>query len=140
MGGEFCGVGVNFYIVPKRERWRTPMFAESLLESSSHIGHRAGWAKLSSLLLQCTAVAAVLAVPLFHIERLQVLPPPPSILLTSVQQPGVTHPDTARLSSGAVVETSYEIVQPPSIPSQIARVNDAREGTPGTPSLGTLCL
>jgi protein TonB len=115
------------------------MFAESLLESSPHIGHRAGWAKLSSLLLQCTAVAVVLAVPLFHIERLQALAPPPSVRLTSVQQPVVTHPDTARLSSGAVAET-YEIVQPPSIPSQMARMNDAREGTPGTPNLGTVCL
>lgn len=115
------------------------MFAESLLESSPHIGHRAGWTKLTSLLLQSTAVAVVLAIPLFHIERLQVIPPPPSIRLTSVQQP-VTATETTRLSRGMESAPSYTILQPPSIPSTVARVNDRSEAGPGVPVVGPICV
>jgi protein TonB len=114
------------------------MFAESLLESSPHIGHRAGWAKLTSLLLQCTAVAVVLAVPLFHIERLQVLPPPPSIRLTSVQQP-VVRTETTELSRSATSETPYTMLQPRSIPTTIARVDDRNDAASGAPQVGPLC-
>lgn len=115
------------------------MFAESLLESSPHIAHRAGWAKLISLLLQCLSLAVMLSVPLFQVERLQVIAPPPSIRLTSVQQPVITHSDTARLSSRAAQETEYVMLQPPSIPPHIAHLNDLGENIPATPNLGTLC-
>src|SRR5690242_15914419 len=99
------------------------MFAESLLESSSHVEHHAGWAKLTSLLLQCMAVAMLLAVPLLNVERLQVIPRPPSIRLTSVQQPVVAQAEPAHVSSPTPPE-QYVMVQPSSIPSQIAHVND----------------
>ncbi len=114
------------------------MFAESLLESSPHIGHRAGWAKLTSLLLQCMAVALLLAIPLFHMERLQVIPPPPSIRLTSVQQP-VVHTETTNVSRGVSSPTSYTIIQPTSIPTTIARVNDRNDASSGAPQVGPLC-
>ena len=115
------------------------MFAESLLESSPRFGHRAGWTKLTSLLLQCLAIAAVLAIPLFHVERLQVIPPPPSIRLTSVQQPVMT-PEASRLSRGAESAPSYIILQPPSIPSTVARVNDRNEAGPDVPAVGPICV
>ena len=115
------------------------MFAESLLESSPHIGHRAGWAKLTSLLLQCTAVAVVLAIPLFHIERLQVLPPPPSIRLMSVQQPIVTTNATS-VSRGDSSLTSYTILQPTSIPRTVARGDDRNNSTAGVPAVEPLCV
>ena len=115
------------------------MFAESLLESSPHIGHRAGWTKLTSFLLQCLALAVVLTVPLFHIERLQVVPPPPSIRLTSVQQP-VVRTETPDVSRGAVSETSYTMLQPRSIPTTIARVNDRNDTAPGTPKFNAICV
>jgi periplasmic protein TonB len=115
------------------------MFAESLLESSPHIGHRASWTKLTSLLLQCMALAVVLAIPLFHIERLQVIPPPPSIRLTSVQQP-VVQTDTSHVSTGAAPETSYMMLQPRSIPTTIARVDDRNDAAPGAPSFNATCV
>ena len=114
------------------------MFAESLLESSPHIGHRAGWAKLSSLLIQCTAVAVVLAIPLFHIERLQVLPPPPSIRLTSVQP--VVRTEAVDLSRGAASENSYTMVQPRSIPPTLPRGDEHNDAVPGVPNVGSLCV
>jgi len=115
------------------------MFAESLLESSPHIGHGAGWAKLTSLLLQCTAIAVVLAIPLFHIERLHVLPPPPSIRLASVQRP-VVRTEPTDLTRGAASETSYTILQPRSIPTTIARVDDRNDATSEVPQVGPLCV
>lgn len=115
------------------------MFAESLLESSPHIGHRAGWAKLTSLLLQCMGIAVILAIPLFHIERLQVLPPPPSIRLTNVQQP-VVRTETADLTQRAASETPYTMLQPRSIPTTIARVDDRNDAVPGPPNVSAICV
>ncbi len=115
------------------------MFAESLLESSPHIDHRAGRAKLTSLLLQCMGVALLLAVPVFHMERLQVIPPPPSIRLTSMQQP-VVQADPGHVSTGAAPEASYTMLQPRSIPTTIARVNDRNDAAPGAPSFNAICL
>ena len=114
------------------------MFAESLLESSPHIGHRAGWAKLTSLLLQCTGIAVILAIPLFHIERLQVLPPLPSIRLTSVQP--VVRAQTTDLSRGAASETPYTMLQPRTIPATIARVDDRNDAAPGPPNVSAICV
>ena len=47
------------------------MFAESLLESASHPRHRSAWTKLASATAQSLALAALLAIPLFHLERIQ---------------------------------------------------------------------
>ena len=114
------------------------MFADSLLESSPHPGHRPAWSKLVSTLLQSAALAVALAIPLFHIERIQILPPPPSIRMTSVQQPPMTEPQSPE--SGRVAPTtSYEVVQPSSIPSHIARVDDRTSDTAGVPNVGPLC-
>jgi len=63
------------------------MFADSLLESAPHPAHRAAWSKFASVLLQSLALVVALAIPLFHVERLQFVPLPPSIQMTSVQQP-----------------------------------------------------
>src|SRR6185437_2349920 len=62
------------------------MFAESLLESAPHPGHRSAWTKLASAMAQSLAVAALLAIPLFHLERIQFVAPPPSIQMTAVAQ------------------------------------------------------
>lgn len=75
------------------------MFADSLLESAPHPAHRAAWSKLASVLLQSLALAVILAIPLFHLERLQFVPPPPSIQMTSVQQPPSVHQATASTTS-----------------------------------------
>lgn len=75
------------------------MFADSLLESAPHPVHRAAWTKLASVLLQSLALAVLLAVPFFHLERLQFVPPPPSIQMTSVQQPPVVHQTNASTTS-----------------------------------------
>ena len=115
------------------------MFAERLLESSSHIGRRAGWAKLSSLLLQCTAVAVVLAIPLFHIERLQVLPPPPSVRLTTVQPP-LTTKDGSHLSRAALSQASYKILQPQSISHTISPGGIREHAEKSVPQVGPLCV
>lgn len=63
------------------------MFADSLLESAPHYEHRSAWTKLASMLLQCAGLAVALAIPLFHIERLQIIPPPPSIRMTPIGSP-----------------------------------------------------
>lgn len=75
------------------------MFADSLLESAPHPAHRAAWSKLASVLLQSLALAVLLAIPLFHLERLQFVPPPPSIQMTSVQQPPVVRQTTGSTTS-----------------------------------------
>lgn len=115
------------------------MFAESLLESSPQIKHRAGWTKLTSLLLQCMALAVILEVPLFHIERLQVVPPPPSIRLTNVQQL-VMHTETMRLSRGVSSVPSFTILEPLSIPRTISRGGDRSDEGPEVPQVGPLCV
>ena len=71
------------------------MFADSLFESAPHPAHGAAWSKLASMLLQSFALAVVLAIPLFHLERLQFVPPPPSIQMTSVQQPPAMQQSTS---------------------------------------------
>jgi periplasmic protein TonB len=114
------------------------MFAYSLLESAPQPAHRAAWSKLASMLLQSLALAVVLAIPLFHVEHLQFVPPPPSIRMTSVEQPPTMHeqPATASLSSAPALPN--QIVEPKWIPRNIARVND--QPPTGSPtSLGPPC-
>jgi protein TonB len=114
------------------------MFADSLLESSPYPGHRSAWSKLVSTLVQTAALTVALAIPLFHIERIQIVPPAPSIRMTSVQQPLTTQPQFP--ASDRVAPTmSYEVVQPSSIPSHIARVNDWTSEAGGIPNVGPLC-
>lgn len=92
------------------------MFADSLLESAPHPAHRAAWSKLASVLLQSLALAVLLAIPLFHMERLQFVPPPPRIRMTTVEQPPVIHeqPPTASLRSTPALLN--QIVEPKWIP------------------------
>jgi periplasmic protein TonB len=113
------------------------MFADSLLESSPHAGHGSAWSKLASTLLQSAALAVALAIPLFHIERMQTLPPPPSIRMTSIQQPPTIQAQSPA-SNRMAPTMSYEVVQPSSIPSHIARV-DERPSAAGAPNVGPLC-
>jgi periplasmic protein TonB len=114
------------------------MFADSLLESSPHPGHGSAWSKLASTLLQSAALAVALAIPLFHIERMQILAPPPSIRMTSIQQPP-TIQQQSPASNRVVPAMSYEVVQPSSIPSHIARVDDRASEAAGAPNVGPLC-
>lgn len=90
------------------------MFADSLLESAPHSGHRAAWTKLLSTLLQSTALAIALAIPLLHIERLQIIPPTPSIRMISVSQPVMRAEST--MSSNTAPAVPSQLVQPRFIP------------------------
>jgi periplasmic protein TonB len=107
------------------------MFADSLLESAPHPGHRAAWTKLLSTLLQSTALAIALAIPLFHIERLQIIPPTPSIRMTSVSQPVMRAEST--MSSNTAPAISTEIVQPRFIPRNIAHTDEHADGAVAPP-------
>ena len=100
------------------------MFADSLLESAPHPAHRTAWSKLASVLLQSLALAVILAIPLFHVERLQFVPPPPSIQMTSVQQPPTLHeqPATASLNTAPTLPT--QIVEPKWIPRNASSRDD----------------
>ena len=100
------------------------MFADSLLESAPHPAHRAAWSKLASVLLQSLALAVALAVPLFHLERLQFVPPPPSIRMTSVEQPPAAHERAASNSSNIAPMLLTQIVSPKWIPRNTARIDD----------------
>lgn len=100
------------------------MFAESLVESAPHLGHRSAYTKLVSTLLQCLALAVALTIPLFHLERLQVLPPVPSVRMTRVQPPpNVQQQAPPRGQSSAPAPT--QLVEPRHIPPTIARIRDA---------------
>ena len=112
------------------------MFADSLLESAPHPGHRAAWSKLVSVFLQCLALAFALSIPLFHVERLQFVPPLPSIRMTNVQQPPVMHQESAAASSAPALPN--QIVEPKWIPRTVARVDDGWSQSGPTP-LGPLC-
>jgi len=84
------------------------MFADSLLKSAPHPAPRGAWSKLASVLLQSLALAVALAIPLFHVDRLQLVSPPPSIQMTSAQQPPAMR-QTAISGTSSVVRT--EMVQ-----------------------------
>ena len=120
-----CGVNL---LIP-HDGLEEVMFADSLLESAPHPGRRAAWTKLVSTLLQCTALAIALTIPLFHIEQLQIIPPTPSIRMMNVSQP-VVRAETSASSSTAPAMPS-QLLQPRFIPRQIAR-GDSRE--PESPS------
>ena len=113
------------------------MFADSLLESAPHPGHRAAWTKLVSTLLQSTALLIALTLPLFHIERLQIIPPTPSIRMTSVSPP-VVRAETSASSSTAPPLPS-QLVQPRFIPRQIARGDSREPESPAAWGLGLPC-
>jgi len=115
------------------------MFADSLPESAPHLGHRSRWTKLASALLQGLALAVALAIPLFHVERLQFIPPPPSIQMTSLEQP-LMHAQPARVSYTTVPALPDELVQPNYIPSHIARVDSKPQEQGGAPFVGIPCL
>jgi len=100
------------------------MFADSLLESAPHPAHRAAWSKLASVFLQSLFLAVALAIPLFHVERLQFVPPPPSIRMTSVEQPPAIHEQPASASLNTAPTLPNQIVEPKWIPRTIARVTD----------------
>jgi len=97
------------------------MFADSLLESAPHPGHGAAWTKLVSTLLQCAALALALTIPLLHIERMQIIPPAPSIQMTNVAQPVTRAQNTI---SNATTAIANELVQPRFIPKSPAPVDD----------------
>jgi len=106
------------------------MFADSLLESAPHLVHRSVWAKLVSVFVQSLALAAALAIPLLHIERLQITPPPPSIRLTP--EPPEVRPTAEHLTGPRTATRPYEIVQPQTIPhGAYLRMQECGEGKPG---------
>lgn len=108
------------------------MFAESLLESSPHPEHRSTWTKLASALLQSLMLLIALAIPLFNLERLHVVPPPPSIQLTSPHQVIPEHTPASSRSFSAAPTTPTEIVEPWRVPPHIRGDEDqAPTGPPG---------
>jgi len=115
------------------------MFADSLLESAPHLGHRSAWTKLASVLLQSLALAVALAIPLFHVERLQFIPPPPSIQMTSLQQP-IMRTQLTREAYSTAPAIPDELVQPNYIPSRIARGDSKPQEQGGEPIPGVPCI
>jgi len=116
------------------------MFADSLLESAPHPAQRAAWSKLASVLVQSLALAVVLTVPLFHLERLQFVPPPPSIRVTSVEQPPSVRDQASAASTSTAPVLPHQIVEPKWIPRNIAHITDAAptggSNAPGLPCVG----
>ena len=101
------------------------MFADSLLESAPHAGHRAAWTKLVSALLQSTALVIALGIPLFHVERLRITPAPPSIQMTATPQLPTTTPQrSAAMSSSAAAPSLREFVQPSFVPRTLPTGED----------------
>lgn len=94
------------------------MFADSLLESSAR-SHSAAWPKFTSVFLQSAAVAIALLIPLFRMQTLSIVPPPPSVQFTNIQQRVQQTPAQSRVSN-APVANAEPIVQPRFIPSHIA--------------------
>ena len=114
------------------------MFADTLLESAPHPAHRAAWSKLASVLLQSVALAVLLAIPLFHVERLQFVPPPPSIQMTSVEQQPAVHEQPATASMSTAPALPNKIVEPKWIPRHVAEGDNVPPMSTST-SLGPPC-
>ena len=114
------------------------MFADSLLESSPHLGHRPAWTKLASMLLQSLGLALALAVPLFHVERLRIVPPPPSIRMTNVPQPAAEQIRSIAASSSSSPVLQSAMVEPRFYPRHAAQITDQAAG-PDVFQLGPPC-
>lgn len=113
------------------------MFAESLLESAPHPGHRSAWTKLASAVAQSLAVAALLAIPLFHLERLRFIAPPPTIQMTALEQAPMT-----RETQGTAIAPMLpvpQILQLNRIPSQIRTSRAARQDAEPAASTTLVC-
>lgn len=115
------------------------MFAESLLESAPHSGHRSAWTKLASVLLQAFALMIALAIPLFHVERLAIVPPLPSIRMTPMPQSPAAQNRPSTHSYSALPTVEPEFVQPRAIPNSIPKP-DNRESAPAAPYVGAPCI
>jgi len=115
------------------------MFAETLLESAPHPGHRSAWTKLVSAMAQSAALAVLLAIPLFHVERLQSITlGSPKIQMTPVAQ---LRSANRMRSEGALTPElpAHEIVQPNHIPSQSAQLHErSQKAEPSAPA-GLTC-
>jgi protein TonB len=135
---EFAISGVSFLIVPRIRTKEESMFAESLLESAPHAHYRSGWTKVASAVVQSAALAVLLAIPLLHVERLQVVPPVPSIRMTRYETPVPTQAQTAPRTSSAA-PFPRQMIEPTSIPSTIARFRGAG-AEPAAPDLGSSCI
>jgi protein TonB len=116
------------------------MFADTLLESAPNLAHRSAWTKLLSVLLQCMALAVALTIPLLYPERLQYVPPPPTIQLTSASQP-VTRTVEQNTSMRSAPTETTEIVQPRYVPTIRPGTDKPRDsgpsGPPAAPCIGT---
>jgi protein TonB len=115
------------------------MFADSLFESAPHVQSRSGWTKLASVLLQSAALVVMLAIPLFHVERLQIMPPVPSIRMTRMQPSLSTRTESSARSFSAAPTLPREIVQPSFIPRTIPRGGDQTQ-EPAAPFVGAPCV
>lgn len=114
------------------------MFAESLLESAPHAHHRSGWTKVASALVQSAALAVLLAIPLLHVERLQIVPPVPSIRMTRYETPVTTQTQTEPRTASAEPTFQRELVQPTFIRRGIPTDN-GQAAEPSAPDIGVGC-
>jgi protein TonB len=87
------------------------MFGESLIESGRHAHSGAAWSKVASVGLQSAALMFLLILPLLHIERLQFVPPPPTIRIASAPPMHAMAASSAAASSTPVYRTE-QLVQP----------------------------
>jgi len=111
------------------------MFADSLLESAPHPAYRAAWSKLASVLLQSLALAIALTIPLLHVERLHLVPPPPSVRMTSVESPPVMHEQAISASSSPAPLSTQMVAPRWTFHHFVQRDDQPPTGAPTSPGL-----
>jgi protein TonB len=114
------------------------MFADSLVESAPHSGRYRGWTKLLSTLLQSLALAIAVAMPLFHVEQLHVMPPAPSVRMTNVRPATETRTQASQNLRSAATALPTPILQPNFIPSHVSRNDASSTAGPAVPGLACI--
>jgi len=103
------------------------MFADSFCDSSWALRSRRSWTTLVSFTIQAGAVGLLLLIPLLYTQVLpQLQLAAPLVALTAPPGPPAPaqHPDSARPSDSNMTADG-RVIQPPSIPRNIAQVTDA---------------
>lgn len=114
----------------------TPMF--STLESTWDQSARRGWTTLASFTMQAFGLSLLLAIPLIWVGR------PPQVRWLQITAPAAFTPTAAaeparghHTATAVSNPNRKQIITPPSIPRQIAAVNDT-DSVPTAPDLPTI--
>ena len=111
------------------------MFEDSLMESQNRLSSpNQRWTTILSLTFQCSLVAAMIALPLMHPDKLPFHIDTPKVVL-SLKRPVVVHTEVARATSAAAPTTGNPVTAPRLIPNTIMKAT--QEGPPATTIVGT---